>query len=92
MTTVSEKPATSVRIYRLGMSLGIFLAISFALCVALGVLVPGAHMYESWLPLLPGVTWISLPSFLLGLVETFAYGWYIALVFVPVYNFFTGRA
>ncbi len=92
MMTVSEKTTTSASIYRLGMSLGIFLAISFALCVALGLLVPGAHMYESWLPLLPGVTWISLPSFLLGLVETFAYGWYIALVFVPIHNFFDRKA
>jgi 2TM family of unknown function (DUF5676) len=91
MTTVSEKPAASVSIYRLGMSLGVFLVVSFALCVALGLLVPGAHMYQSWLPLLPGVTWISLPSFLLGLIETFAYGWYIALVFVPIYNFFAPK-
>ncbi|MDQ7019562.1 MAG: DUF5676 family membrane protein [Robiginitomaculum sp.] len=92
MTTVSVKPAASASIYHLGMSLGVFLTVSFALCVAFGLLVPGAHMYQSWLPLLPGVTWMSLPSFLLGLVESFAYGWYIALVFVPIYNFFAPRA
>ena len=28
---------------------------------------------------------------LLGLVESFAYGWYIAVIFVPAFNFFSGR-
>jgi hypothetical protein len=41
--------------------------------------------------LLPGFTWISWPSFLLGLIWAFAIGWYITLVFCPLYNFFIGR-
>ena len=49
-------------------------------------------MYPAYIKLLPGVTWISWTSFTLGLVETFAYGWYIALVFVPLYNFFRGQS
>ena len=82
----------SIRLYPVGMSLGILLALSFALCVAFGLLLPGATMYQAWLPLLPGVSWISWPSFLLGLVESFAYGWYIAIIFVPAWNFFAPRA
>jgi 2TM family of unknown function (DUF5676) len=89
MTNNSEHQTPRLRIYTLGMSLGILLAVSFVLCVAFGLLFPGATMYQAWLPLLPGFKWISLPGFLLGLVETFAYGWYIALVFVPVFNFFS---
>ncbi len=81
-----------IRIYPVGMSLGILLALSFALCVVFGLLFPVATMYQAWLPLLPGVSWISWPSFLLGLVETFAYGWYIAVIFVPAWNFFAPRA
>lgn len=81
-----------IRIYPVGMSLGILLALSFALCVVFGLLFPGTTMYQAWLPLLPGVSWISWPSFLLGLVETFAYGWYIAVIFVPAWNFFAPRA
>ena len=81
-----------IRIVPLGMALGALLALSFVLCVIFGLLFPGATMYQLWLPLLPGVTWISWPSFLLGLVESFAYGWYIALIFVPAYNFFARRA
>lgn len=74
-----------------GMSLGVFFAVTFALCVAFDLIFPGMAMYETWLKLLPGFTWISLPSFLLGLVESFAYGWYVALVFAPLFNFFSAR-
>jgi hypothetical protein len=40
---------------------------------------------------LPGFKLLSWPTFLLGLVESFAYGWYIALTFGPLYNFFAAR-
>lgn len=66
-----------------GMSLGLFLAITFALCVAFDLLFPGLAMYETWLKFLPGFTWLSWPSFFLGLVESFAYGWYVAWQSLP---------
>jgi len=47
-------------------------------------------MYQTWLRLLPGFTWLTWPSFLLGLIESFAYGWYIALIFGPLFNLFAG--
>ena len=78
-------------IYALGMSLGLFLAITFSICVGFGLAFPNVTMYQSWLPLLPWVNWMDIPSFFLGLIETFAYGWYIALVFVPIFNFFQNR-
>lgn len=74
----------------LGMSLGLFFSITFVICVGFDLVIPHMAMYEAWLPLLPGVTWLTLPSFFLGLVETFAYGWYVAVIFVPLYNFFVG--
>lgn len=74
-----------------GLALGLFLAISFVLCVAFDLVFPGMAMYESWIKLLPGFTWLSWGSFLLGLAETFAYGIYIALVFCPIYNLFSGK-
>jgi Cu+-exporting ATPase len=43
-------------------------------------------MHEAWLRLLPGFTWLSWGSFGVGLSESFAYGWYIALIFAPLYN------
>jgi hypothetical protein len=72
----------------LGMSLGLFLAVTFVLCVGFDLLFPKMAMYQTWLKLLPGFTWLSWPSFFLGLIESFAYGWYIALVFAPLFNFF----
>ena len=80
-----------LRMYPVGMTLGILLAFRFALCVVFGLLFPAAKMYEAWLPLLPGVTWISWPTALLGLVEAFAYGWYIAVIFVPLFNLFARK-
>jgi hypothetical protein len=71
-----------------GLSLGLFLAITYVLCVGFDLLFPGQAMYQTWLRLLPGFTWLTWPSFLLGLVESFAYGWYVALIFGPLFNFF----
>ncbi len=71
-----------------GMSLGTFLAITYAHCHGFDLLFPGQVMYQTWLKLLPGFTWLTWPSFLLGLVESFSYGWYIALIFGPLFNFF----
>ena len=82
---------TKINIFPTGMALGLLLSLSFVVCVIFGLIFPSASMYQVWLPLLPGVAWISWSSVLLGVVETFAYGWYIAIIFVPLYNFFLPR-
>lgn len=91
-TQVMERHAPQIPVAALGWSLGLFLALTFALCVAFGLIFPGATMYQAWLPLLPWVTWISWSSFFLGLVEAFAYGWFVALLFGPLFNYFSARA
>jgi hypothetical protein len=48
-------------------------------------------MYQSWMRLLPGFKWLTLGGFIIGLIESFAYGFYIALVFCPLYNYFNGK-
>lgn len=73
-----------------GLATGFFLMTSYVICVA-GDLVFDHRMYEVWLKLLPGFTWLTWPSFLLGLLETFLYGIYFGLVFVPLYNFIQSR-
>jgi len=73
-----------------GLSLGSFLSITFILCVVYDLIFPEAKMYQSWIRLLPGFEWLTLKSFFLGIVESFFYGVYIALVFVPLYNLFNG--
>ena len=69
-----------------GHATSLFLAITFTLCIAFGLIFPSHVMLPIWQGLLPGFEWISWRSFLLGLAEIYLYGWYITLVWVPVYN------
>jgi hypothetical protein len=62
-----------------GFSLSLFLTISYVLCVVGYLLLPGLLINHSALA-------IFLPGFELG--ESFAWGWYVALVFAPLFNFF----
>lgn len=48
-------------------------------------------MHQLLPQLLPGFTWITWPSFLAGLVWSFVYGWYVAVVFGPLFNLFAAR-
>ena len=67
-------------------------AISFVVCVAYGLVMPETlHMHVFLEQVLPGFKWLTLQSFLIGLVESFLYGAYAGLVYVPVYNFFARR-
>ncbi len=91
LRSAAAREAPRIPVLALGMSLGLFLAISFALCVTFGLVFPGAAMFRVWIGLLPGFTWLSWPSFLLGLLESFAYGWYVALIFAPLFNVFAAR-
>ncbi len=68
-----------------GISVGLLLSISYILCVAYD-LIFGQTMYRTWIGLLPGFEWITWGTFFLGLAESFFYGIYFALVFVPLYN------
>tara|TARA_R110002096_G_scaffold11544_1_gene42435 strand:+ start:776 stop:1063 length:288 start_codon:yes stop_codon:yes gene_type:complete len=86
-----KRPSPRIPVKALGWSLGIFFAVTFAICVAFGLLFTGATMYQAWLPLLPWVTWITWPSFALGLIEAFAYGWFVAVIFGPLFNYFAAR-
>ena len=77
-----------IRISALGNSMSLFLAITFILCVLFDLLMPEMAMHTAWEIFLPGFEWLTLTSFVLGLVETYAYGWYIALLWGALYNLF----
>lgn len=82
-----------ISVFALGMSLSLFLAISYVVCVLGYLLFPGLPIEHSALAVvLPGFTLLSVPTFLLGLIESLAWGWYVALVFAPIYNYFAARA
>jgi hypothetical protein len=74
----------------LGAATATFLAFGYMLCVLFDLLFH-QDMYRLWVSLLPGFTWISLGSFVLGLVEVIVYGVFFGLVFAPLYNFFLTR-
>jgi hypothetical protein len=80
-----------IPVVALGMSLGTFLVLTYLLCIVFDLWFPESAMNTIWRPLLPGFTWLTWSGFFIGLVETFAYGWYIALIFAPLYNFFVRR-
>jgi len=67
------------------------LAITFALCVGFDLLFPEHAMYQAWRALLPGFEWLSWKSFFIGLIESYLYGWYFALIWVPIYNITASR-
>ena len=74
-----------MRIIPVGHSLSIFFVITFAICIGWGLLTPPAmHMHEAWAPWLPGFEWLTLQGFLAGAVGSFLYGWYIALLVIPL--------
>ena len=76
----------SLSLKAVGHATSLFLAITFVLCVCFDLLFPSRAMYQSWQALLPGFHWISWRSFLLGVVESYLYGWYATLIWVPIYN------
>ncbi len=75
-----------------GQATSLLFAISFVVCISFDLLFPGHQMYQVWMPLLPGFEWLSWTSFILGLIETYAYGWFIAVIWVPIYNHFVKAA
>lgn len=90
-TLLHAREAPRIPLVAFGLSLGLFFLVTYTLCVGFDLFFPGRAMYQTWMRLLPGFTWITWPSFLLGLLESFVYGWYVALIFCPLFNFFAAR-
>ena len=88
----AERRVAVIPIVALGLSLGLFFIISYLACIVLYLILPGAFLNHAVLTLfLPGFELLDWKSFFLGLIESFGYGWYIALIFGPLYNFFALR-
>jgi hypothetical protein len=75
-----------------GLALGLFFDVTFLVCVLWAAVVPARWetMARIWQAVLPGFTWLTPLSLVLGVVELFLYGIYTALVFVPLFNYFEG--
>lgn len=68
-------------------ALSAFTVVSYLLCVLYGLVTPASiHMTQFLEIVLPGFRWLTLTGFSVGLVESFLWGAYVGLVFVPIYN------
>lgn len=77
---------TRLSLVAVGHATSTLFIISFILCVVFDLLFPELAMYQAWQKLLPGFEWLSWRSFFLGAIEAYGFGWYIALIWVPIYN------
>ena len=75
----------------LGWALSLFLAVTYLACIGFDLVFPQYAMYETWSGLLPGFVWLTPIGFLIGLLESFLYGWYTALIFGGLFNVFVDR-
>lgn len=74
------------------LSLGLTFAVSFVVCVIWGLVLPESlHMHKFLELVLPGFTWLSIGSAVLGLIESFLFGAYFGLIYVPIYNVLNRR-
>ena len=73
-------------------SLAVTAALAYLTCVIFRPIFPAWAMYtsDSWIAAFPGFSW-TLAGVLIGLVESALYGLLAAVIFVPVYNFFSAR-
>lgn len=73
-------------------SLATFTTFTYLVCVVYGLIVSESfHMVQFLEIALPGFKWLTIGSFLIGLVESFLYGVYGGLVYAPIYNFYTRK-
>jgi len=81
-----------LRIKTVSLALGLTFAVSFVICILWGLLLPKqVHMHEFLQFVLPGFTWISFVSAALGLIESFLFGVYFGVIYVPIHNWLNRR-
>jgi hypothetical protein len=89
MSAISAETHT-LRARPLALSLATFLTIGYLACLALALVVPDRGLHAAWLQFYPGFAW-TWGGMLIGLVESFVYGFVAGAVFAPIYNFYNDR-
>jgi len=98
MATPSRQPTApsgvrTIPVFAFGSALSLFLTISYVLCVIGLLLFPNLPINHAALAIfLPGFELLTWPAFFIGLAESFAWGWYVTLIFAPLYNHFVTRS
>ncbi|WP_054007417.1 DUF5676 family membrane protein [Cypionkella psychrotolerans] len=75
----------------LGFTLSVFFAVSFILCLLAALVLPTQGMRMVFDAVFPGFVWLTAKGVVLGLFWAAFYGWYIAVLFVPIRNYFFRR-
>jgi len=72
-----------------GMAMSLFFLISYVICVIGYLVLPEWLMipHSTLQLLLPGFKLLTVGSFILGAIEAYVVGWYIALLFGALYNY-----
>lgn len=81
-----------IPVMALGLSLSVFFVISYVLCVLFGLYLADDTLHHELFELLPGFTWLTWPGFFMGLIWSIAAAWYIALIFAPLFNYFSDHS
>lgn len=69
------------------LTLSLWTAVTFVVCVGYGLVMPQGLGMQRFLEMtLPGFTWLSWWTFLLGFGESLLYGAYAGLIYCPLYN------
>mgnify|MGYP001827872142 CR=1 FL=1 len=75
-----------IPILEFGYALSAFFVISYVLCVASGLVFPDWELHQPWLQFFPGFEWLTVQGFVIGLVESVVYAWYVAALFGWLFN------
>ncbi len=73
------------------LSVSSFIVFTYIICVIYGLIFHEYAMHKAWESLLPGFYWLTWNTFIIGLVESVLYGIYVALIFVPLFNYFNKK-
>ena len=78
-----------IRLPVFGMAMSLFFLISYVICVIGYLVLPEWLMipHSSLQLFLPGFKLLTFGSFVLGAIEVYLFGWYVALLFVALYNY-----
>lgn len=73
-------------------SLAVSAVVSYLFCLLFMLIAPESlHMHVFLEQVLPGFRWLTPVGFVTGLIETFLFGAFAGLVYVPIYNVFLRR-
>ena len=87
------RDSSAISILTFGRALSAFFVVSYTICILGYLFLPGLPVDHAALGIfLPGFTLLTWHTFFLGLAESFFLGWYIAVMFGAIYNFFQRRA